>query len=155
MSIWLILVTLHALSAAGCFITGFMLLSPRRAKRHPVIIKLFIASLIGMIIFMVGATISHWQEITPTERIVFSGLPLLGIFMLYRGIKAAKKLRNHTPVKYIDDIGFSLISLLNGFVIVALIDLNASPVLVVGAALAGTFIGGKYIKSTKSKLKVI
>ena len=155
MSIWLILVTLHALFAVGCFITGFMLLSPHRAKRYPVIIKLFIASLIGMIIFMVAATISHWQEISPTERIVFSGLPLLGIFMLYRGIMAAKKLRSSTPVEHIDDIGFSLISLFNGFIIVALIDLNASPFLILAASLAGTLIGSRYIKSTKSKLKAI
>lgn len=75
--------------------------------------------------------------------------------MLYRGIMAAKKLRSSTPVEYIDDIGFSLISLFNGFIIVALIDLNASPILVAGAALAGTFTGSRYIKSTKSKLKAV
>lgn len=154
MSIWLVLVVLHAFFALICFTTGFILLSPARAKRYPAAIKLFVVSLIGMIIFMVTATISHWNEITATERIVFSGLPLFAMYMLYRGIIAAKKLKGEgNPIEYIDDIGFSLISLFNGFIIVALIDLNASPLVVFTAAIAATFIGSKYIKAKKSKLQ--
>lgn len=52
---------------------------------------------------------------------------------------------------YIDDIGFVLISLFNGFIIVALIDLRAPPVLIPLIAVAGTIYGSKYIKSIKQK----
>jgi hypothetical protein len=152
MSLWLFLIVLHAVSAIICFAAVIALLSPPRVKRYPVLIKIFLISLIGMIIFMVFATISHWNDLSVAERIVFSGLPILGLYMLYRGLLAMKKIKGDMPVEYIDDIGFALISLFNGFIIVGLIDLGAPPFLTPVVGVAGTVLGSKYIKSIKLRL---
>ena len=148
------MILLHATSAVICLVAGLALLSPRRARRRPILARLFIGSLIGMILFMITATISHWYDISITERIVFAGLPVLGIYMLYRGVVALKKLKSGADADYINDVGFTLISLFNGFIIVALIDLNAHPILVPAAAIAGTVAGGKYIEHVRLKHRI-
>ncbi|HEX8390195.1 MAG TPA: hypothetical protein VF597_02135 [Candidatus Saccharimonadales bacterium] len=111
----------------------------------------FVYSLIGMIVFMIAATISHWGDIALSERIVFSLLPLLGLYMLYRAVKSRGHISAGEERMYIDDIGFGLISLLNGFIIVGLLDLRAPGwVVVIGAVLA-VIAGNRYIAAVKRR----
>lgn len=151
MSLWFLTIILHTLFAVVSFVIGIILLSASKLKRFPWLIKLFIISLIGMNVFMVAATVSHWYDISTTERVIFSGLPALGLYMLYRGIQAKTNIMQDKLSNYIDDIGFILISLFNGFVIVTLIDLSAPPITVPFVALVATVVGSKFIKSIKQK----
>lgn len=145
------MIILHTICALVCFVTGFALLSTKKVKQHPWLYTLFVYSLLGMIIFMVSATYSHWSDLTIGERIAFSILPFLGLYMLYRAKLAMTNLTHNRPLKYINDIGFSLISLFNGFVIVALIDLSAPPLLIPVVAIVGTMLGIRYLNSVKRK----
>jgi len=152
MDIWLVLIILHACSALVCFVTGVAIISPQRAKRHTWLLPAFLISLIGLLAFMVGAMASHWSEIGATERIAFSGLVVLGLYMLYRGLHAKGQLHGkNIPENYIDNVGFSLISLFNGFIIVALIDMHAPVWLVVAGAVLGVVVGTRGIALAKRR----
>jgi len=153
MNWWLFFIILHATSGLVGFATGVALLSPNLFKRKPWILPVFVGSMVSLIIFMISAMIAHWTEIELNEKIIFTGLVFLAAYMLYRAIKARRKLlQAHTPIGYIDDVGFPLIALFNGFIIVALIDLNAPIWLVIVSAIAATVVGSKWIKRTKAKL---
>jgi len=56
-----------------------------------------------------------------------------------------------TPPAYLDDIGFNLISLFDGFVIVAAIDLGAPVWLVVLGAIAAVVLGAQLIERAKRR----
>jgi len=55
------------------------------------------------------------------------------------------------PSSYIDDVGFPLISLFNGFTIVALIDLKMPAWLVVGGAMLAAIVGAQRVSRQKAK----
>jgi O-antigen/teichoic acid export membrane protein len=60
---------------------------------------------------------------------------------------------NEKSFEYVEDIGFPLIALFNGFTIVALIDLGAPAWAVVGGAVAAAIIGGQLVTKRKNKLQ--
>jgi hypothetical protein len=81
-----------------------------------------------------------WPHLDTSTRLVYSGLLLLDFYMLWRAWRALVRLRRQDPAwlsRYVDDIGFMLISLFDGFVIVLAIDLHAPGWLVALIAVAG------------------
>lgn len=153
-SLWLLFIILHALSGLVCFISGSLLLSARGSEKYKKALPIFIASLLGLIIFLVGAVIAHWDELDTVTRIVYGGLFFLSLYMMYRALQARRKLIASTSrnLSYVDDVGFPLISLFNGFIIVALIDLRAHMAVVIIGAIAAAVIGGRMVKKRKQKL---
>jgi hypothetical protein len=100
----------------------------------------------GLLGFVAAAIGVSWADLELTSRLVFSGLFGLGLYMAWRVYRAWARLRR--PVsgwrpRYLDDVGFTLISLFEGLVIVAAIDLGLSAWLVALIALGGV-AGGIY-----------
>jgi hypothetical protein len=152
MGVWLLLIVFHAASAVICLASGIAIIMPDRASRHSWLMLVFIISLIGLILFVTGAVAAQWLKISGTQRLVFSGLIGLALYMLYRGLRAAKKLHQRdVPKSYIDDVGFVIISLLDAFTIVSLIDLGAPVWLVVVGAILGVVVGILLITSAKKR----
>lgn len=152
-TLWLLFIVLHAASGVFCFISGLMLLSPKQYRKRPWILTVFLTSLIGLIIFLIGATVSHWGDLTVATRIIYTSLFGLSLYMLWRALQARHKLKlGHMNMSYVDDIGFPLISLFNGFIIVALIDLQMPPVVVVIGAVVAAVAGGQIVKRRKQSL---
>jgi uncharacterized membrane protein len=153
-TIWLIFIILHTLSGIICFISGLMLLSPKRYLKNPSLLWVFLLSLLGLIMFLVGAIISHWYELDVMTKTIYIGLFFLSLYMMYRALKARRRLlANEKSFEYVEDIGFPLIALFNGFVIVALIDLGAPAWVVAGGAIAAAIIGGRLVTKKKNKLE--
>lgn len=150
---WLILIVLHAAAGLSSFASGLVVLSPMRAKQRVSILYYYLTSLVALLIFMVAATVSHWQKISGTERILFPGLAVLAVYMLYRGLRA-KNLLHHDPTNisdYVSDIGFTLISLFNGFVTVMAIDLKAPIWAVVTGAISAALVGNWLVERAKTE----
>jgi uncharacterized membrane protein len=147
------MIIFHAAAGVISFAAGIFLLSPKRAQKHPAIFTLYLLSLIGLIIFMIGAMISHWNDISMTEQITFSGLVILGVYMLYRAVMAKRLLSEGSKQygKYMDAIGFTLISLFDGFIIVGAIDLKFPGWIVAACAIGAVIIGNRFIKKEKAK----
>ncbi len=153
MSLWLIMIILHTVSGVVCFASGLAILSLKRLKKYPWLLSVFIGSLVGLVVFMVAAMASHWSAISTLERWIFSGLVVLGLYMLLRAEQAghAVKREKIDYEAYIGHIGFGLISLFNGFIIVGLIDLGAPAVVVVAGAVAASIAGQQSLKKLKRR----
>jgi hypothetical protein len=143
-SLHTVLIVLHAATAAISFFAGCLLLfSPTYISNHRVF-GLYWWSLIGMVVLLIGAMLVYWNEYSDTERIVFPVLLGLGMFMLYRAQNASNLLKarqNDWELGYIEHIGFTLISLFEGFVIVTVLNAGGSGWLVTLLAILGVFAG--------------
>jgi uncharacterized membrane protein YoaK (UPF0700 family) len=146
------MIIFHTVAAVACFIIGVIIISPKRAKKYSWLMPAFIWTLIIMILFMIAATVSHWYKLSVSERITFSGLAGLGLYMLYRSFEAKKHL-NTTQVKeiYFDDVGFILISLFDGFSIVGLLDLGTPIWMIIAGAILAIVIGNYFKNIAKRR----
>ncbi len=109
----------------------------------------------SLLLFMIGAVVAHWTELSATERFVFSGLTGLGLYMVWRAREALATWHGAAPgwkSPFIDHIGFTLISLFDGFVIVSAIDLHAPGWLVAIVAVLGVVVGTQALGRRKRRL---
>ena len=115
----------------------------------------YLGSLTAMLAVVAGAIAVSWGGLGAAERLVFTGLSGLGLYMVWRAGRARSRLARREPgwrQRYLDDIGFALISLFAGFVIVSAIDLNAPGWLVAVIAAAGIAGGIQVMKQVKPRL---
>jgi len=97
-----------------------------------------------MVILLAGSIIVYWMEYTSAERIIFPGLFVLGIYMLFRARSAYYVLTKQQPdwqSPYVEHIGFTLISLFEGFVIVSGLNAGFPGGLVALLAILGVLLG--------------
>jgi hypothetical protein len=86
----------------------------------------------------------YWTNYSSVERIIFPGLFVLGIYMLYRARNAnllRKAHQNNWTQGYIEHIGFTLISLFEGFIIVSGLNSGFPGWLVALLAILGVLAG--------------
>jgi hypothetical protein len=148
-----VLIGLHAASGVACFAAGILALAQDRpgSWRYPT----YLGGLVALVVFMVGAIAVDWSGLDPGGRGVYLGLAALGLFMLWRGGHAGRRLhgrRTGWRPRYLDDIGFTLISLFDGFAIVAAIDLGAPVWLIVAIAVLGVLAGVWGMSRVKARL---
>ncbi len=144
----LVLIIVHAVCAVLAFGFGYFAVLPRvtlesRQRRF----RYYFIMLIGMVVFLAGAIVAHLAQLGAMERAVFSGLFILSLYMLFRAVQARGALssqRDRWFIGYVDDIGFTLISLFEGFIIVGGIDLGAPAWLIAAAAVLGV-AGGRVV----------
>jgi uncharacterized membrane protein YfcA len=121
-SIHNVLIILHAAAATICFFAGCLLVFASAQTSNQDLFGLYWWSLIGMVILLLGAIIVHWTTFSTIEHVVFPGLLILAIYMVFRARSANSLLRtqkNDWKHDYIKHIGFVLISLFEGFIIVS------------------------------------
>ncbi|MFI6676795.1 hypothetical protein [Kribbella sp. NPDC050470] len=146
-----VFIVLHAASGVVAFGTGCA------AVRRQPLFPYYFWSLALLDIFMVISVAVGWRDMSTTSQVVFSGLIVLGGYMMWRGIQASRT----RPVDggppsgaYLEHLGFTLIALFEGFVIVAAIDLGAPAWLVVVLAVGGVVGGHLTIRNLKTRLTV-
>jgi hypothetical protein len=145
----LIMIVLHATAAALCFIFGALTLLPYLSHHSRLTLSTsYVATLIAMIVFLAGAILAHVGQLETLQRGIFAGLFVLSVYMLFRGTRARIVLaRQHAdwwPI-YVDHIGFTLISLFEGFIIVSGIDLGAPGWLTAVVAVLGMGAGNRVL----------
>ncbi|MFC0623489.1 hypothetical protein [Kribbella deserti] len=144
-----VFIVLHAASGVVAFGAGCV------AVRRQAWFPYYFWSLALLDIFMVISVAIGWRDMTTTARAVFSGLIVLGAYMMWRAIQAARaRPAAGTPpsAPYLDHLGFTLIALFEGFAIVAAIDLGAPAWLVVAIAVGGVLAGTLMVKRQKFQL---
>lgn len=150
------LIAVHALAAVISLVAGSLLVFMPRYMTERRLFGVYLWSLVGMVVFMLLAIVVGWQQENNMEHILYSGLFLLGLYMLYRATKA-REVQEARPAGWrgtdIDHIGFTLISLLEGFIIVAAIDLGVTGWIIVIAAIAGLLAGRWAIQMAKSRVR--
>jgi hypothetical protein len=147
------LIVLHAAAGVVCFAAGVASLGLRTAASWR--FAVYLGALLALLLFMVGAIAVDWAGLDSTARLIYLGLVALGLYMLWRAARARGRLRHRHGdwrPRYLDDVGFTLISLFDGFVIVAAIDLGAPVWLVVVLAAIGVVGGILAMNRVKTRL---
>lgn len=145
----LIMIVLHATAAALCFTFGALTLLPHLSHYSRLTLSTsYVATLIAMIVFLAGAILAHVGQLEALQRGIFAGLFVLSLYMLFRGTQARTVLRvQHDDwwTIYVDHVGFTLISLFEGFIIVSGIDLGAPGWLTAVVAVLGVVVGNRIL----------
>lgn len=147
------LIVLHATAGVIAFTAGLFCIPLRTAGSWR--FRVYAGSLLAMLVFVIAAISATWAELDLTSRLIFTGLSALGFYMLWRVGRAWARLRRQEPgwqPGYLDDVGFTLISLFAGFVIVAAIDLHLPGWLVALIAAAGIAAGIRAMSQVKARL---
>ena len=116
----------------------------------------FLVLLVLLEVFLVIAILSHVTSLPTITQIIFGGLAILGVYMIWRAVQAVLVLRQPHPNQgaVIDHIGFNLISLFDGFAIISAIDLHAPGWLVAVIAVAAV-VFGIYAINLRKKMLII
>jgi hypothetical protein len=151
------LIVLHAAAGVAAFVAGCLVLRPPdagpRARR---LFQVYLVSLGSMVVFLLGAMAAHWRELGTTEQVVYGGLLLLGLFMVWRAMAAGSLLRRRGDgwrLPYMGHVGFTLIALWDGFVIVLAIDLGAPGWLVAALAVLGVVAGNRALHRAEARAR--
>ena len=108
-----------------------------------------------MALLLAGAIYVYWREYSDVEQVIFPGLLGLSLFMLFRawgaGVVFATQQKNW-KLGYLEHIGFTLISLFEGFVIVGGLDIGLPGWLVAIVAVLGLFAGRWLIGYVKRRV---
>jgi len=150
-------IVIHALSATGAFIVGIVLLFQNKTLRQRQLARAVLVLLILMEVFLVIAILSHVTSLPTITQLIFGGLTILGVYMIWRAVQAVTVLtKQHQAdqLKVIDHVGFVLISLFDGFAIVSALDLQAPGWLVAVIAVAAVGVGIYGINVRKKTLKM-
>lgn len=138
MSTHTFMITLHALLGVVAFAAGWAVVQGRS------LFQLYYWSLVGMAAFLGAAVALRWPGLDTGTRLLFSGLLLLAAYMVWRG-EQARRLRRADPgvrsEPYIHHIGFTLIGLFNGFIVVTVLSRGGPGWLAVAAAVVGVVVG--------------
>lgn len=143
-SIHNVIIIVHAAAATVSFFAGCLLIFSPAYTSNQRMFSLYWWALMGMVILLMGAILVYWTEYSNIERIVFPGLLVLAFYMLYRARNANHLLgtqQNDWKHNYIENIGFTLISLFEGFIIVSGLNSGIPGWLVAIAAILGVLVG--------------
>lgn len=144
----------HALSATGAFIVGIVLLFQSKTLQQLQLARAVVVLLVLMEVFLVIAIISHFNSLPTMKQLIFGGLAILLLYIIWRAVQAVSVLRDQPAHQgaVIGHIGFVLISLFDGFAIVSAIDLQAPGWLVAVIAVGAVAIGISAITVRKKTL---
>jgi len=132
---------LFVAAAALAFIAGAFALDGNRSTYAT-----FFGALCVSMVTMAAAVGVDWPYLADVRQVVFMGLGIVGGYVLFRGGRAGTQLSERYDddwyERYADDIGYSLVWLFVGFVLVLAMDLGLPAwgvVLMSAASLAGGF----------------
>lgn len=138
-------IALHAVSGVVAFIAGWV------AFRSGALYQLYLWSLVGMLLFVVLAIGINWSTLDIGTQVLFAALAALGVVMVWRGVLAGR-IKPPGTGGYRDHIGFTLISLADAFVVVAVLDLGGPVWLVLAAAVIVGVAGHFALQYAKRRL---
>jgi hypothetical protein len=147
----------HAVSATVALFVGLdlMFTSALRAPPPNARARIYLVALVATVVFLIVAVAVEWDEITTGERISFSALTALALVMAVRGARGTASFgaQNRSPVSHLDDIGFTVIALFDGFVIVAAIDLGVPVWAVALVGVVGVVAGIRVKKLADARIE--
>jgi hypothetical protein len=152
-----IAIVLHATCAVAAFVLGFVLIFQSNLLRQLQLARALVVLLILMGVFLVIAILSHLTSLPTIKQLIFGGLVILLVYIIWRAVQAETVLTKQRPedqLKVIDDVGFVLISLFDGFAIVLALDLQAPGWLVAIIAVGAVGVGIFGLSVRKKTLKM-
>ncbi len=143
-----VLIALHATAGLVALIAGGLAITRRRA------FGLYFWSLAWCLGALAAVVADDWGGRDTTSRVPSLAFLALGGFMLWRAVQARRLLsRPPTPSpRYLDHLGFTLVALLDAFIVIAVLDLTELGWLAATIGVAGAAAGHRALASTKRRL---
>jgi hypothetical protein len=138
-----ILIVAHAACGITALAVGAVIIRPHTPGLSP-LFRVYLAALWLMVLFLILVVAFDWTHLTLASQVFFGALMLFALYIAWRGWQALERLRNpagNWQAEYIDDVGFTLIALFDGFVIIGALDLGAPVWLVIAIAALGVLAG--------------
>ena len=148
-----LLIAAHAACALGAFALGLVAVW-QPGTRGTGVVRAYLGALWLMVVFLILVVLVDWPGLDAITRLVYSGLLVLAVYTGWRGWRAAQDLEHHRGQwrdAYIENVGFTLIALFDGFVIVSAIDLEAPMWLVVALGVLGVLAGRLGVQRMKER----
>ncbi len=143
-----VFITLHAAAGVIAFTAGCL------ALRRPAFLTGYLWSLVALVGFLAVVVALDWLVPATDARALFVAFLGLGGYMIWRAVQAYR-LRLATDAvqraRLVGHIGFTLIALFDGFVVVLALDLGAPMWLIIVAAVAGIAVGHITVERIKNE----
>jgi hypothetical protein len=110
---------------------------------------LYFWSLVACIGLLIPAVALDWEDLDTATRIVFPALIVLGVYMVWRAVRARRLLAADGGASsdvYFEDVAFTLIALFVAFVAIVVLDLGAPGWLVGAVAVAAVLVGRRAVQ---------
>lgn len=144
-----ILITAHAVTATTALIAGSI------ALRWPRLFGAYLVSLVAMEVFLLLAIGEEWSVIDGPSRVLFAALAALGAVVVWRGLRA-RRLRPRDSAgpsaRYVDNVGFTLVALLDAFLVIAVLDAGAPGWVVAGTGVVVAAIGHVALRACRPRI---
>lgn len=144
-----VFITLHAAAGVIAFVAGCL------ALRWRGYLSAYFWSLIAMVGFLAVVVAVDWAGLNTASRALFAALLGLAGYMIWRAFQAHRMRSapgSDQRAHAFDHIGFTLIGLFDGFVIILVLDLGAPVWLAVVVAVAGVVAGRATLGRVKSQI---
>lgn len=142
-------ITLHAASGVVSFIAGCT------ALRRGTLFQTYLWSLAGMALFLALAIAAEWGVLGTPLRVLFSAFVALTGFMMWRADQARRIRPTATTTftaSYVGHVGFTLVALLDAFVVIAVLNAGAPGWLVATAGVLIAVAGHFMLRATRRRL---
>lgn len=145
----------HTLLIGGHAAAGFVaLIAGCLAIRHQRAVPVYLGSVLALVVFLAAAVVLDWASLGTSARVTFAALIVLGGYVFWRAVQAARSRRpgvGPQSAQFLDHLGFTLISLLVGFVAIAVLDLGAPLWGVVASAIGCIIVGHITLQRVKTR----
>lgn len=152
------LIVVHALAGVTAFLLGIRLVLAARVAREPTWFGGYFASMVVLLLTLVPATALDWPDLDAGTRVAYAALACLAAFMVWRADRArriAAERSEDSRRTFIDHVGFTLVSLLAGFVIVLAVDLSGQAWVVTSVGVVGVLVGRQSVEAAKKRITPI
>jgi hypothetical protein len=134
-----IFIVSHAATGLISLVTGVM------AMRNGRLFDVYLATLVGMTVFLTLAIAAEWAVLDTASRVLFVAFAGLAVVLVGLALRARRNRPTGTPsARYLDDVGFTVVALFDAFCVIAVLDSGAPIWAVVGTgvviAVAGHFV---------------
>jgi hypothetical protein len=140
----ILLIALHALGGLVALTAGLTVLRPTEAEPPPAF-RLYLGGLWAMVLSLAAVVALDFPTLDPASRVTFGALTVFAMYIGWRGWSARRQVHERPSGwrrRYTDDVGFTLIALFTGFVVIAVLDLGAPIWLVVATGVLAV-LGGR------------
>lgn len=145
-------ITIHAAAAVAAFTVGAWMVMRARHGRSPSGFSVYFGALVTMALALFTAIGLDWSRLAAATKAAFAALSLLVIFTVWQA-ERARRLARATSIDerraFIDRVGFTLVTLFAGFVIITSFDARAPGWVIAPLAIAGILAGRRVIAASR------